>query len=234
MMTTTLGLWVESIGDLFVMRSCLGCHTPLTRQEPFICLDCQEGLEPTQAHLSPADNEVYRRIAGKVPIRHAVGMAYFDKGGTLQHILQSLKYSGNAELGVWLGKLYGRKLRSSIVVEEQPTLVPVPLHPRKFRKRGYNQAERISEGLAAMLHLPVEPHWLHRVKFTKTQTRMSGHRRYKNVENAFRWEGPPEADILLVDDVMTTGATLESCIRSMQAAGHRGNISIASIGVARI
>lgn len=235
MLTPTLTLWTEAVSDLFIMRSCLACQTALVRQERFVCIDCLEGLEHTGFHFHPQDNEMYKRIAGKVPLEGAYSMAWFDKGGAIQNILQSLKYSRQPEIGVWLGAQYGRSLAlSGTTFLPDTCLVPVPLHWRKKRKRGYNQAEKICEGLARKLNLPVRTDLLKRVKYTKTQTKMSGHRRYKNVSQAFECTQSIGSPILLVDDVMTTGATLESCIKSLtDSASDMPRISIMSIGIAR-
>lgn len=235
MLTPTLTLWSEAVSDLFVMRSCLACQTALVRQERFVCIDCLEGLEHTDFHLHPQDNEMYKRLAGKVPLDAAYSMAWFDKGGAIQHILQSLKYSKQPEIGIWLGMLYGKLLANSGTVFPADTcLVPVPLHWRKHRKRGYNQAEKICKGLSKHLAMPIKTNLIRRIKYTKTQTRMSGYRRYTNVSQAFECRQPIDTPVLLVDDVMTTGATLESCIRTIaDAAGDKPKVSILSIGIAR-
>lgn len=235
MLTSTFTLWSEAVSDLFVMRSCLACQTALVRQERFVCIDCLEGLDHTDFHLHPQDNEMYKRIAGKSPLDAAYSMAWFDKGGAIQHILQSLKYSKQPEIGTWLGALFGKKLASSDTIFPPDTcLVPVPLHWRKQRKRGYNQAEKICEGLSQSLEIPIKSDLIRRVKYTKTQTRMSGQRRYTNVSQAFECRHAIDRPVLLVDDVMTTGATLESCINTIaNATPGQSNISILSIGIAR-
>lgn len=235
MLTPTFTLLTEAVSDLFVMRSCLACQTALVRQERFVCMDCLEGLELTHFHSQPNNNEMYKRIAGKVPLEAAYSMAWFDKGGALQHILQSLKYSRQPEIGKWLGSTYGRTLtREGHIFPTDTCLVPVPLHWRKQRKRGYNQAEKICEGLAYQLGLPIRTDLLRRVKHTKTQTRMSGYRRYKNVSQAFECSHSCSSPILLVDDVMTTGATLESCISALSDSfSDAPNVSVLSIGIAR-
>ncbi len=217
------------------MRSCLACQTALVRQERFVCIDCLEGLEHTGFHVDPQDNEMYKRIAGKVPLEGAYSMAWFDKGGAIQHILQSLKYSKQPEIGIWLGVQYGKELaQATLEFPSDLCLVPVPLHWRKQRKRGYNQAEKICDGLSRQLGLPIRKDLLKRVKYTKTQTRMSGSRRYKNVSQAFECCQPINSPVLLVDDVMTTGATLEACIRTLaDSTTDSPQISILSIGVAR-
>lgn len=178
---------------------------------------------------------MYKRIAGKVPLEAAYSMAWFEKGGTIQHILQALKYSKQPEIGQWLGKQYGRELvNAGVQFPHDTCLIPVPLHWRKHRKRGYNQAEQICEGLATQLNLPIRTDVIKRVKHTKTQTRMSGARRYNNVSQAFESSSVIETPVLLVDDVMTTGATLESCIRTLnESPVNVPEISILSIGIAR-
>ncbi|MDP5168687.1 MAG: ComF family protein [Bacteroidia bacterium] len=226
--------WLESLGDLFVMRSCLGCETALTRQEQHLCLGCLEGLEPTFSHHKPDDNDIYRRIAGKVPIAGAFGMFYFDKGGNLQRLLQALKYSEQPEIGVWIGKKYGRELQTTPLITQVNGILPVPLHPKKARKRGYNQAEKICEGLSESLGIPLRTDLLIRTKHTGSQTKLSGQNRYTNVATAFKVVKECPESVLLVDDVITTGATLEACIKALLASPvPPSSIQILSIGVAR-
>lgn len=235
MFTSILSQWGEAMGDLLVMRACLSCHTALVRQEKFVCIDCLEGLDHTDFHTHPHDNEMYKRIAGKVPLKAAYAMAWFDKGGTLQHILQALKYSRQPEIGIWLGRLYGSHLsRLGYTFSEDTCLVPVPLHWRKHRKRGYNQALKICEGLALETGLRIQQDVLKRVKHTKTQTKMSGARRYQNMNAAFKCQQEWDFPLLLVDDVMTTGATIEACINTLlMSSPEPREISILCLGVAR-
>ena len=226
--------WASTIGDLFLMRACLGCNTALTRQEKFLCLSCLESLEPTQFHLRPGDNPAFRQLAGRVPLDGAYGMAYFDKGGTLQRLLRELKYGHQPQIGEWLGARYGRLLRKEGMSIQPEALVPVPLHRRKRRKRGYNQAERIAAGLSQALELPVLEGHIVRTTFTRTQTKLSGQRRYDNVAGAFSAPGPFPSSILLVDDIFTTGATLDACIKAiLRAPVPPAHIQILTIGIAR-
>ncbi len=229
-----LSQWLHSVGDLFVMKACLHCSRALVSQEKYLCIQCLDGLEPTNYHLQPADNEMYRRLAGKVPLRGAIGMSHFDKKGILQALIQALKYDQKPELGVWLGSKYARELAPAGIMEQFDALIPVPLHPRKQRQRKYNQAEKIAQGMSLVCGRPVLTELLKRTQFTKSQTKVSGHQRYDNVSEAFSCVASLPARIMLIDDVMTTGATLEACIRAM-IASERGpqEIWVLSIGVAR-
>lgn len=229
----SLSLWPQALADLFVLNACLSCQTPLVRQESHVCLDCLGQLPLTGFENDPNSNEMFFRLAGRVPVKTAYSMAWFEKGGTLQHLLQALKYANQPEIGRFLGQQYGRRLRKAGQVFNGCTLVPVPLHTAKRRKRGYNQSEEICIGLAEELDLPILPDLLTRTRFTRTQTRMSGYRRQKNTDGAFELRREVPEKILLVDDILTTGATMVACCRPvLERNGPTPEIHTLTIGIA--
>jgi ComF family protein len=220
--------------SLVFSSGCVACGVELTSQEEWVCFHCLSEIEQTNFHLSPSMNELYYRFGGKVPLRGAASLFYFDKKGYLQDILRALKYGDQPQIGVFLGELYGEVLAGSEFVREASCLIPVPLHASRFRKRGYNQSEKIAAGLSRQLGIPVETGLLRRQRRTLTQTRKSRFSRWTNVSDAFVADGIPACGAILVDDVITTGSTLEACIRALLEAGMEGSgLSVMSIGMAR-
>ncbi|MEL6671806.1 MAG: ComF family protein [Bacteroidota bacterium] len=225
-------MWKDLLG-LLVVPQCMACGQALSRQEEITCTRCLTQLPQTDFHLSPQDNELYRRLAGRVPIHGAASLFFFDKKGRFQKLIQQLKYRHKPQVGSYLGRLYGHVLMDHSFLQSVEALVPVPLHPRKQRKRGYNQAEKIAQGFAQVTGIPVK-NGLRRKKDTHSQTQKRGGDRWANVAEAFVCQEPLPSHILLVDDVVTTGATLEACVRACLAADTPPQkISLISIGMAR-
>lgn len=197
---------------LLFPRLCEGCGEALLRQEEVLCLACHTALPQTNFHHR-ADNEAALRIAGRIPFEHATAFAYFGAGGLLQHLLHRLKYQGRKGIGDYLGRQAGWALQSAPWLTTLNAIVPVPLHPRKQKLRGYNQSALIAEGMSAVLQLPVCENALSRTRHTESQTLKSREERVLNVRDAFIADAallPAAAHVLLVDDVLTTGATLEA------------------------
>ncbi|MDX2249285.1 MAG: ComF family protein [Bacteroidia bacterium] len=225
---------ITQFAQLFVANSCYGCESPLTIQEKCICLSCLSQIQETQTHLKISDNELYYRLAGRIPLDGAMSLFYFAKSGRLQKILQHLKYKSAPRLGVFLGQYYGHILRGGDWLGQVNAVVPVPLHASRLIQRGYNQSEQIARGLSIALDIPLETQLLKRSRKTLTQTRKAGGNRWENVSGAFELKKNPPAGLLLVDDVITTGATLEACIRTLsEAKVPPEKIYIASIGMAK-
>ncbi len=227
----------NALKSLFVHEACYCCRNLLTSQEKSVCMTCLAQLPPTHFHLSPQENELYYRLAGRIPIKGAMSFYYFDKKGRLQHLIRQLKYHDAPEIGEHLGNMYAEVLASCSWIDNLDAILAVPLHWKKKIIRGYNQSDFFAKGLAHKLSLPVYPDILSRNKFTLTQTKLSGSQRWSNVKTAFSFTPPvnlPE-NILLVDDVITTGATLEACVRAiLNNPAYQPGIYIASIAMARI
>jgi ComF family protein len=209
---------LKSLAALFTLQTCYACEENLTIQEHFVCFNCLGQIPATHFHCKPTENELYYRLAGKVPLAGAMSLFYFDKAGKLQRLISQIKYKNALPLARYLGEYYGHVLQSEMQFPEDTVLLPVPLHWRKRYKRGYNQALVIAGGMGKALHLKVSPGVLKRKRFTTSQTRLSGAARWENVASAFRLHGEPPRHVLLVDDVITTGATLEACLRVLFAA----------------
>jgi ComF family protein len=220
---------------LFFPQACLACQEPLVAGEQHLCTTCRTELPYTDYHLlPPAQNPLSRRFWGKLPVVHTLSYLRFLRHGRVQHLLHQLKYQGQQEVGKVLGQLYGAELASAGLGPEFDLIVPVPLHRRRLARRGYNQADAFAAGLAAALLCPWSATALLRTEHTASQTRKNRAERWQNVASVFEVARPEEIvgrHILLVDDVLTTGATLEACGAVLLAAGAR-QVSIATIASA--
>ncbi len=198
-------------------RICLGCGRSLLRFEKMLCLQCLYRLPETRYHMFEG-NPVEQIFWGRIKIERAASFLFFNKGGLTQKLLHALKYKKRREAGLFLGEMYGQKLKETVPFCDADMIIPVPLHPRKKRKRGYNQSEVIAKGISKVLKIPVCNDILLRKRNSSTQTRKNRFQRWKNVETIFSAKEQgflQDKHILLVDDVVTTGATLEACIRSI-------------------
>jgi ComF family protein len=219
--------------ELLFPRLCVVCGDKLIEQEQWICLHCLHHIPRTNFHLEP-DNPVARLFYGRVPIEFATAFFFFSKGSKYQTLLHSLKYKGMKELGEKIGQHFGIDLLQSPDFSSVDLICPVPLHPEKEKKRGYNQSWWIASGIARQMQKELSENNLKRVTSTETQTRKSRFERWTNVEGIFELT-EPEAfagkHILLVDDVVTTGSTLEACAQSILSKTN-ARVSIATLATA--
>ncbi|MEM7369054.1 MAG: ComF family protein [Bacteroidota bacterium] len=226
-------MW-KHLARLFVSNTCYGCDNELTIQERCICLDCLSQIEETQFHSTPDTNELYYRLAGRVPLAGASALFYFDKGGRLQKIIQQLKYDSAPQIGTFLGAHYGKILQDTPFIKQSDVILPVPLHFIRHQSRGYNQAERFAKGMAQISGIPVKTNLLQRVRRTKYQAKQLGTARWENVKGAFKVKGSLPERILLLDDVITTGATIGSCLESLyESSTPPKEVRIMCIGMTR-
>ena len=226
----------EDLLSLLFPESCYACNGAMARGEKYICTSCNVKLPYTDYHLHGATelNPLQRRFWGKVQVRFAFAYLLFMPKGRVQRILHKLKYKGAKDLGVHLGYRYGSLLSDHQYTEQFDIIVPVPLHKYKMRKRGYNQSECFGKGLSESMQLPLKANVLVRSIDTGTQTRKNRLDRWYNVEQVFQVKHPEsikDKRILLVDDVMTTGATLEACAQAMLTAG-ASEVSVVTIAAA--
>lgn len=210
-------IW-NNLLNLFFPNLCKVCEKPLIEGEEQICLGCLCDLPHTGYHKQ-ANNPVEQLFIGKTPIEHATAYLHYEKGGKVQSLIHSLKYHDNKELGYLLGRQVARELLAAgSPICEADLLLPVPLHPRKKRKRGYNQSEWIAAGIRSVLNIPIDTDSLSRTAYTSTQTRKAIYDRWQNVCSIFKanqTESLKNKHILLVDDVITTGATISACIQAL-------------------
>ena len=225
---------LKDLVGLVFPQKCPGCGNVLVRQEKEICLTCLTELPQGNFHRFPTDNPLYFRFAGKIPIEGALARYYFDKQGRMKRIVQALKYKNRPRIGTYLGEDWGESLKASGAVELPDLFVPVPLHKKRMRERGYNQAEKIAVGLGKALEVPVDSKSLIRSQKTQTQTSKGKEERWQNVKDVFELKASLEGHIGLVDDVVTTGATIEACIREIMSEGAENlRVSVYSLCVTR-
>lgn len=219
--------------SLFFPRPCLGCGEGLLKGEYTICTGCLLELPETDHHRN-LNNSLLHRLSYRMPLRYAMACYRFTKNGRVQSLLHALKYKGHHEIGTQLGWVLGEKLREAGTYNAFDLILPVPLHISRLRKRGYNQSAKFGEGLAEKLMVPCSDGVMTRLQKTDTQTNKSRASRWENIANVFKVTLPElvrDRSILLVDDVITTGSTLEACAAALLAAGTR-ELSIACIAEA--
>ncbi len=222
--------YTEDLINLLFPELCNGCGTLLYRGEKEICTKCRFDLPYTDFHLH-TDNLVAKQLWGRLPLNAAMAMLYFKKNSKVQNLIHSLKYKGKTDVGLLLGKLLAQKLKESELYYDVDLIIPVPLHLKKLRLRGYNQSEYIATGLAQELEIPFSTVNLVRNKATESQTKKSRYTRFENMLQVFeikKAEELKDKHILLIDDVITTGATLEACGNTLLNVGIK-KLSIAAI-----
>ena len=223
---------LQSLLNFLYPLQCEVCGRLLGEGEKILCSGCLLELPRTNFHLDPS-NPVAMLFWGRVYIKHAASWFYFNKGSRFQKLIHKMKYEGRMDIGRELGRYYAGELRNS-VFSEADLFIPVPLHPIKERKRGYNQSELIASGLCEVLGCPVSAGNLVRELFTETQTKKSRFERFMNMDGKFTVKDPAalrNKHVVLVDDVVTTGSTLEACPQTLLSAGCRA-VSILTIAVA--
>jgi len=198
---------------LFYPNLCMVCHNDLAQGESVICISCLYNIPRTKYWFDP-DNSVAKIFWGRAFVQNACSFFFFAKGSRYRKLLHHLKYNGKKEIGFVLGKEFGNELKRVDSYKNIDFIVPVPLHPKRFKQRGYNQAEEIAKGLQESMGIPLSTKNLIRSGYTETQTRKTRTQRVENVSKAFRLENSDDfkgKHILIVDDIVTTGATLEEC-----------------------
>lgn len=228
--------YAHAVWHIFYPNLCLCCGEPLPGIDLWCCLKCQAELPYTDHHRF-RENAFTERMWGRVPLESGMALFHFVKGGRVQRLIHQLKYEGKRDIGYRLGMLYGNKLLEQAPWSDFPqAIVPVPLHPRKAHRRGYNQAEIFGQGLRDALEIPLWPKVLKRVHAQESQTKKGRLERMGSVVEAFSLDQETRITgrhLLLIDDVLTTGATLDACAQQLlRARGVR--ISMATIALAQI
>lgn len=204
---------IDSLLHLFFPHVCTGCGSDVLDSKHQLCLHCLSQL-PVTNFFEQKDNPVEKHFYGRLAIRNAAAGYFFTKDSMLQNLIHSLKYKGNKDIGVYLGKLMAKSLIASEHYNEIDALVPLPLNPRREKKRGYNQATAICHGIATEWNKPVLDKAIIRTVYTDTQTKKDRINRWKNMDGVFAIKDSysiQNKHILLVDDVVTTGSSLEAC-----------------------
>ncbi len=207
----------ESIINLFFPKVCSGCSSFLVANENVICTVCRHDIPLTNHHLNP-ENDAFKKFYGRIPVIHTSALFYFHKKGIVQELIHNLKYKGHEEIGTILGEWYAEDLKNIDLLKSVDEIIPVPLHRKKLKERGYNQVTAFGEALSSSLNLDYNDSILIRNVYSKTQSKKNLLGRTEGIENIFDvvfTEKNHNKHFLLIDDVITTGATLEACSRAL-------------------
>ena len=199
-------------------RNCIACGNSLYKHEEQVCNYCLANLPKTNFHKS-IKNPVDALFYGRTPLQLATSFYLFTKKGGVQKILHAIKYKHNKELAELVGNWYAADLKTDPIISKADYIIPVPLHAKKMNIRGFNQSEAFAKGLADGLQIPMNTSVLIRSDFTDTQTKKNKYERWENVEDKFKLSNLDELKhkhVVLVDDVITTGATIEACCAVLQ------------------
>lgn len=231
-----MGYFYDILDDFLSLvfpRLCHGCGNHLLRNEKLICLECLVCIPKTGYHMV-SGNPVEQLFWGRCRIEKAAAFSYYTKGSRIRRMIHRLKYKGVRDLGPELGKLYSFILTRDGFFNGIDVIIPVPLHRSKERKRGFNQSELICRGISEVSGLPVDTESLKRISFSGSQTRKTRYERWKNVEGIFTLTDNAAVSgrhILLVDDVITTGSTIEACTSELLKA-ENVTVSVLALAVA--
>ena len=224
---------LKSIVNLFFPKVCNACNNLLNDNEDTICLDCRHDLPVTNFHFDNNDS-VKKVLYGRVEVENATALFRFEKKGNVQRLIHNLKYKGHEHIGFVLGNWLGGELKTLDPYNDVDVVIPVPLHKNKLKTRGFNQVAKFGKQIAEALHADYFEDVLLKVTNTKSQVNKKRLARWNNNEELFTLENKMKIEnkhILIVDDIITTGATLEACISVLNQA-ENVKISIATMAIA--
>ena len=219
--------------NLFFPAVCEACSSQLKDNEQLVCTNCRHQLPVTNFHFNE-DDTVKKILYGRVKLENATALVHFSKKGIVQQLLHNLKYKGHEDIGSLFGQWLGEELKTISAYKQIDVVVPVPLHKRKLRQRGYNQVTKFGKAIAKALDTDYNTTTLLKKKHTKTQVFKDRLLRYDDANTRFEVENPTALKgmhILLVDDIITTGATVEACAEVLSAIDGI-KISLATIAIA--
>lgn len=225
----------RSISHMIYPDNCLICEKEIIKESSSICSFCNSEMEFTYFEKYIEPTELDKLFWGRVQLEGTFALLYFEKGKSTQKILHALKYKSNPQVGIEFGEEIAKRIKLFNQFHDVDTLVPVPIHPKKEFLRGYNQSEQIAIGLSTVLSIPVDLQFLKKQEHTQSQTKKGRFERWDNVVNNFvlrKTEKNPR-HIAIVDDVITTGATIEALARSIQHNYPEIRISIISLALTK-
>lgn len=212
-------LFFQSLLHLFFPYTCCGCGSDLITENILFCIHCQSSMPITMFEYFES-NPIEKVFWGRVQVHAAAAHLYFTSGSLVQHSLHLLKYKGRKEIGFYYGRQMGESLKRSSRFSDCEIVVPLPLFAKREKKRGYNQASLIAIGISQILEIPVLDDVVLRIKRTETQTHKNRIERWANMESTFEIRDSMKISgkhVLLIDDVVTTGASLEACTQVLLA-----------------
>lgn len=221
--------YIRDFVHLFFPQLCRACDQCLLAHETILCTHCLYHLPLTDFHLD-SRNETVQQLWGKSQVEFAISMLHLAKSSRVEHLLHQLKYKNQPDIGVFLGQYYANLLQDFVSNYSIDFIIPIPIHPKKLHIRGYNQSTCFAEGLSSGLGIPVALDVLIRTRHTDSQTSKSRNERYENVKDVFACTHPEKLvgkHVLLVDDILTTGATICAAANVLVAA--KAKVSIATI-----
>ena len=224
---------IKNLLNLFFPKVCLACDNQLEANEVYVCTFCRHEL-PLTSFESTIDNEVTKRLYGRVQLENASALFWFTKKGLVQHLIHNLKYKGHEEVGQFLGEWLGEELNKQERFKTIDVVIPVPLHSKRLRQRGFNQVHKFGQELATALGCDFNTKILQKAKATKTQVFKDRIKRWINDDTLFLvtdYETLKGKHILLVDDIITTGATIETCANALSKIDGI-TISVATMAIA--
>ena len=230
----TISFW-HRVLNLLAPQACSVCGSRLSIDEEVLCATCNLHLPRTLFAAHATDNLMARRFWGRIPMERAAALFYYEAGSEVSLIIHDLKYHGQRGIGAVMGRMAAGEFAQYGFFSGIDLIIPVPLARKRQRQRGYNQSEEIAAGVAEVTGLPVVTHAVERTSFTESQTRKALRQRMESVEGAFRVTGQvPLAGlhVLVVDDIVTSGATICACVEPMVAAGVK-RVSVMSLGVVK-
>ena len=226
--------YLDNMFCLFYPSLCLACERKDVSRKQILCVRCEDKL-PRTNYQQFKENEFTQKFWGRIPLETASSLYFFEKESKAQKLIHNLKYKGKQKVGIMLGQVLGRLLKESSHYQDIDVIIPIPLHRKKERQRGFNQSDVFAQGLSEGMEIPWQRDVLIRTKYTATQTKKSRKERFENVIEAFHILNPEKIEgkhVLLVDDVLTTGATLEAgAVKILEVPNTK--ISFATIAFAK-
>ena len=208
---------LKNLLKLIFPQLCFGCNNLLLLNEEIICAACRHDM-PLTNHHENQNNDTTKKFYGIINLEFGASMLYFHKKGIVQKLIHNLKYKGKEEIGHLLGEWYGNDIKNIELIKTVDYIIPVPLHQKRLKERGYNQVDSFCKSLSEVTKIPYNKELLIRTKYNKTQTKKSKNERQENVQNIFDVnfnESHFGKHFLLIDDVITSGATLELCAKAL-------------------
>ena len=228
-------LFFAGFSHLIFPNLCLSCSCELSRSEEHLCHFCFSQLSFTYFESGQEPSSLDKVFWGRVPIYRAYALLFFEQDKPSQKILHALKYQNKANLGIFMGHIIGKKLKENNLMCDIQALIPVPLHPKKEFLRGYNQSEKIAAGISKEMAIPIVQKSIQKIKHTESQTKKNRFQRWENVASIFSGttSAIPFQHVAIVDDVVTTGATIEALSKELLANNPELKISIISLAIAK-